>query len=124
MFCIFKIECKLYGRQDFDFFERVFQKLLLNFIWWVNCKDVEGKNVFEGGFLGLDNIGLFNCFEFFFMGGIFEQVDSIGWMGFYCLNMFNIVFEFVKYCCIYEDIVSKFFEYFIFISDVMIWRMG
>lgn len=123
-FRVFKIERKLYGRQDLDFLERVFQKLLINFTWWVNRKDVDGKNVFEGGFLGLDNIGLFNRSEPLPTGGTLEQADSTGWMAFYCLNMLNIALELAKHRRIYEDIASKFFEHFILISDAMTFRMG
>ncbi|KAJ2901337.1 glycoside hydrolase family 63 [Zalerion maritima] len=123
-FRVFKIERKLYGRQDIDFLERVFQKLLLNFTWWVNRKDMDGKNVFEGGFLGLDNIGLFNRSEPLPTGGVLEQADSTGWMAFYCLCMLNIALELAKYRRTYEDIASKFFEHFIFISDAMTFRIG
>ena len=114
----------MYGRQDIDFLERVFQKLLLNFTWWVNRKDADGKNVFEGGFLGLDNIGLFNRSEPLPTGGVLEQADSTGWMAFYCLSMLNIALELAKHRRIYEDIASKFFEHFIFISDAMTFRTG
>lgn len=120
----FKIERKMYGREDLDFLERVFQKLLLNFTWWVNRKDADGKNVFEGGFLGLDNIGLFNRSDPLPTGGVLEQADSTGWMGFYCLCMLNIALELAKHRRIYEDIASKFFEHFILISDAMQYRAG
>ncbi|PHH66695.1 hypothetical protein CDD81_6532 [Ophiocordyceps australis] len=123
-FRVFKIERKMYGRQDFDFLERVFQKLLLNFTWWVNRKDTEGKNVFEGGFLGLDNIGLFNRSEPLPTGGVLAQADSTGWMAFFCLCMLNIALELAKHRRIYEDIASKFFEHFIFISDAMTFSAG
>ncbi|KAH7256711.1 Six-hairpin glycosidase-like protein [Fusarium tricinctum] len=123
-FRTFKIERKMYGRQDLDFLERVFQKLLINFTWWVNRKDADGKNVFEGGFLGLDNIGLFNRSEPLPTGGVLEQADSTGWMAFYCLSMLNIALELAKHRRIYEDIASKFFEHFIFISDAMTFRTG
>ncbi|KAJ4486961.1 Six-hairpin glycosidase-like protein [Lentinula lateritia] len=86
-FRVFKIERKLCGRKDLEFLERVFQKLLLNFTWWVNRKDAEGNNVFEGGFLGLDNIGLFNRSEPLPTGGNLRQADGTAWMAFYCLNM-------------------------------------
>lgn len=122
VFRTFKIERKMYGRQDLDFLERVFQKLLLNFTWWVNRKDFDGKNVFEGGFLGLDNIGLFNRSEPLPTGGVLEQADSTGWMAFYCLSMLNIALELAKHRHIYEDIASKFFEHFILISDAMTYR--
>ena len=124
VFRTFKIERKMYGRQDLDFLERVFQKLLLNFTWWVNRKDYDGKNVFEGGFLGLDNIGLFNRSEPLPTGGVLEQADSTGWMAFYCLSMLNIALELAKHRRIYEDIASKFFEHFILISDAMSYRDG
>ena len=123
-FRTFKIERKMYGRQDLDFLERVFQKLLLNFTWWVNRKDAGGKNVFEGGFLGLDNIGLFNRSEPLPTGGVLEQADSTGWMAFYCLSMLNIALELAKYRRTYEDIASKFFEHFVLISDAMTFRTG
>lgn len=123
-FRTFKIERKMYGRQDLDFLERVFQKLLLNFTWWVNRKDADGKNVFEGGFLGLDNIGLFNRSEPLPTGGVLEQADSTGWMAFYCLCMLNIALELAKHRRTYEDIASKFFEHFILISDAMTFRAG
>lgn len=103
VFRTFKIERKMYGRQDLDFLERVFQKLLLNFTWWVNRKDFDGKNVFEGGFLGLDNIGIFNRSEPLPTGGVLEQADSTGWMAFYCLCMLNIALELAKHRRIYED---------------------
>ncbi|KFY16602.1 hypothetical protein V492_01224 [Pseudogymnoascus sp. VKM F-4246] len=123
-FRTFKIERKMYGRQDLDFLERVFQKLLLNFTWWVNRKDKDGKNVFEGGFLGLDNIGLFNRSEPLPTGGVLEQADSTGWMAFYCLCMLNIALELAKHRRIYEDIASKFFEHFMLISDAMTYKPG
>ena len=124
VFRTFKIERKMYGRTDLDFLERVFQKLLLNFTWWVNRRDFNDKNVFEGGFLGLDNIGLFNRSEPLPTGGVLEQADSTGWMAFYCLSMLNIALELAKHRRIYEDIASKFFEHFIIISDAMTYRAG
>jgi hypothetical protein len=87
-FRVFKIERKMHGREDVPFLERVFQKLLLNFTWWVNRKDAEGANVFEGGFLGLDNIGVFNRSEPLPTGGALRQADGTAWMAFYCLNMY------------------------------------
>ncbi|QDS73997.1 hypothetical protein FKW77_008685 [Venturia effusa] len=123
VFRTFKIERKMYGYEDLDFLERLFQKLLLNFTWWVNRKDFDGKNVFEGGFLGLDNIGLFNRSDPLPTGGTLEQADSTGWMGFYCLSMLNIALELAKHRRIYEDIASKFFEHFILISDAMQYRI-
>lgn len=118
-FRVFKIERKMYGREDLDFLERVFQKLLINFTWWVNRKDSSGSNVFEGGFLGLDNIGPFNRSEPLPTGGTLRQADGTAWMAFYALNMLNMALELAKHNPTYEDIASKFFEHFIFISDAM-----
>ncbi|EJF65137.1 hypothetical protein DICSQDRAFT_79030 [Dichomitus squalens LYAD-421 SS1] len=123
-FRVFKIERKLYGREDVQFLERVFQKLLLNFTWWVNRKDQGGNNVFEGGFLGLDNIGVFNRSEPLPTGGTLRQADGTAWMAFYSLNMLSIALELAKHNEVYEDIASKFFEHFIFISDAMTFRGG
>lgn len=116
---IFKIERRLYGREDLTFLEGVFQKLLLNFTWWVNQKDLGGRNVFEGGFLGMDNIGLFNRSEALPTGGVLEQADGTGWMGFFCLQMLSIALELAKTRPVYEEIASKFFEHFLFIADAM-----
>ncbi|KAF8552505.1 hypothetical protein OG21DRAFT_1415935 [Imleria badia] len=123
-FRVFKIERKLTGREDIPFLERVFQKLLLNFTWWVNRKDSGGHNVFEGGFLGLDNIGIFNRSEPLPTGGNLRQADGTAWMAFYCLNMLNMALELAKHNAVYEDIASKFFEHFIFISDAMTYMSG
>ncbi|THH00906.1 hypothetical protein EW026_g1701 [Hermanssonia centrifuga] len=123
-FRVFKIERKLYGVEDVPFLERVFQKLLLNFTWWVNRKDQGGNNVFEGGFLGLDNIGVFNRSEPLPTGGNLRQADGTAWMAFYCLNMLNIALELAKHNTVYEDIASKFFEHFIFIADAMTYKEG
>jgi hypothetical protein len=116
---IYKIEQKMYGRADKDFLERVFQKLLLNFTWWVNRKDREGKNIFEGGFLGLDNIGVFDRSSPLPIGGYLEQADATSWMGMYCLNLLEIALELAKSNSVYEDIASKFFEHFLYIADAM-----
>jgi glycogen debranching enzyme len=115
----YKIEQKLYGRSDRQFLERVFQKLLLNFTWWVNRKDREGKNVFEGGFLGLDNIGVFDRSAELPTGGYIEQADGTSWMGMYCLNLLTIALELAKENPVYEDIATKFFEHFLYIADAM-----
>ncbi|KAF5385960.1 hypothetical protein D9615_002643 [Tricholomella constricta] len=123
-FRVFKIERKLTGKEDLPFLERVFQKLLLNFTWWVNRKDQGGNNVFEGGFLGLDNIGAFNRSEPLPTGGTLRQADGTAWMAFYCLNMLNIALELAKHNPVYEDIASKFFEHFIFIADAMTYKEG
>jgi len=116
---IYNIERKIYGQEDKLFLERVFQKLLLNFTWWVNRKDSEGKNVFEGGFLGLDNIGVFDRSAQLPTGGHLEQADGTSWMGMYCLNMLAIALELAKDNPSYEDIASKFYEHFIYIADAM-----
>ncbi|KZT19920.1 hypothetical protein NEOLEDRAFT_1245578 [Neolentinus lepideus HHB14362 ss-1] len=123
-FRVFKIERKLYGKEDLGFLERVFQKLMINFTWWVNRKDSGGNGVFEGGFLGLDNIGLFNRSEPLPTGGTLRQADGTAWMAFYCLNMLNMALELAKHNPVYEDIASKFYEHFIFISDAMTFRSG
>ncbi|KAI6046180.1 Six-hairpin glycosidase-like protein [Pisolithus marmoratus] len=123
-FRVFKIERKLTGKEDLAFLERVFQKLLLNFTWWVNRKDSGGNNVFEGGFLGLDNIGIFNRSEPLPTGGHLRQADGTAWMAFYCLNMLNMALELAKHNPVYEDIASKFFEHFIFIADAMTYKSG
>jgi len=116
---VYKIERKMYGRTDKQFLERVFQKLLLNFTWWVNRKDLEGKNIFEGGFLGLDNIGVFDRSSKLPTGGHIEQADGTSWMGMYCLNMLTIALELAQDNPVYEDIASKFFEHFLYIADAM-----
>ncbi|WP_392530910.1 glucosidase [Nostoc sp. C117] len=116
---IYEIEKKMYGRTDKQFLERVFQKLLLNFTWWVNRKDIEGNNVFQGGFLGLDNIGIFDRSAELPTGGRINQADGTSWMGMYCLNMLTIALELAKDNPTYEDIASKFFEHFLYIADAI-----
>lgn len=117
---VYKIEQKLRGgKGDRQFLERVFQKLLLNFTWWVNRKDAEGKNVFEGGFLGLDNIGVFDRSAPLPTGGYIEQADGTSWMGMYCLNMLTIALELALENPVYEDMATKFFEHFIYIAEAM-----
>ncbi len=116
---VYKIEKKETGTGDRRFLERVFQKLLLNFTWWVNRKDAEGKNVFQGGFLGLDNIGVFDRSATLPTGGHLEQSDATSWMGMYCLNMLTIALELAKESPAYEDMASKFFEHFVYICRAM-----
>lgn len=116
---VYQIEQKIYGRADLEFLERVFQKLLLNFTWWVNREDLEGSNVFEGGFLGLDNIGVFDRSKPLPTGGYIQQSDGTSWMAMYSLNMLHIALELTKHDPVYEDIASKFFEHFIYIADAM-----
>jgi len=116
---VFKIEKKMYGNADYMFLERVFQKLLLNFTWWVNRKDAAGRNIFEGGFLGMDNIGVFDRSSELPIGGHLHQADGTSWMAKYCLNMLAIALELTKKNMVYEDIASKFFEHFIYIARAM-----
>ena len=116
---VYKIEEKRKGKGDRTFLERVFQKLLLNFTWWVNRKDAQGNNVFEGGFLGLDNIGVFDRSAALPTGGYIEQADGTSWMAMYCLNMLTISLELAKENPVYEDMATKFFEHFIYIADAM-----
>jgi hypothetical protein len=107
------------GVGDRRFLERIFHKLLLNFTWWVNRKDAEGLNIFEGGFLGLDNIGVFDRSRPLPTGGRLAQSDGTSWMAMYCLNMLAIALELAGEDDTYEDVASKFFEHFIFIADAM-----
>jgi hypothetical protein len=116
---VYKIEKRLRGVADRQFLERVFQKLLLNFTWWVNRKDPEGSNVFEGGFLGLDNIGVFDRSRPLPGGGHLEQSDGTAWVGMYCLNMLAIALELAVDNPAYEDMASKFLEHFVYIAHAM-----
>ena len=116
---VYQIEKKATGKGDRAFLERVFQKLLLNFTWWVNRKDAEGNNVFQGGFLGLDNIGVFDRSAQLPTGGHLNQSDGTSWMAVYSLNMLAIALELARENNVYEDIASKFFEHFLFIADAM-----
>ncbi|MDB6171885.1 MAG: hypothetical protein JWL59_1196 [Chthoniobacteraceae bacterium] len=107
------------GGRDTHFLESVFQKLLLNFTWWVNRKDLEGNNLFAGGFLGLDNIGVFDRSKELPTGGCLQQADGTSWMAFYCLSLLSMALELAEYDPVYEDMASKFFEHFIGITDAM-----
>jgi hypothetical protein len=107
------------GKRDRKFLERVFQKLLINFTWWVNRKDVAGRQIFAGGFLGLDNIGIFDRSKPLPSGEILEQADGTAWMAFFCTTMLAIALELASEDPAYEDIASKFFEHFVAIADTM-----
>ena len=112
---VFRID----GSRDYEFLERIFHKLLLNFTWWVNRKDAEGNNVFEGGFLGLDNIGPFDRSEALPVDGVLEQSDGTAWMAMYCLNMLEIALIMARHDHAYEDIATKFLEHFTLIALAM-----
>jgi len=116
---VYKIEKKRTGKGDRQFLERVFHKLLLNFTWWVNRKDAGGMNVFQGGFLGLDNIGLFDRSAPLPTGGYIEQSDGTSWMAMYTLNLLAIALELASENPAYEDVASKFWEHFIYIAHAM-----
>jgi hypothetical protein len=116
---VYKIDQRRSGQGDREFLERVFHKQLLNFTWWVNRKDSEGNNVFEGGFLGLDNIGVFDRSAPLPTGGYIEQSDGTSWMGMFCLNMMTIAMELATENRAYESIAIKFFEHFMYIAQAM-----
>jgi hypothetical protein len=116
---IYKIEKRIRGAADRDFLESSFHKLLLNFTWWVNRKDAEGMNIFQGGFLGLDNIGVFDRSAPLPTGGYLEQSDGTSWMAMFCLNMLAIALELARENPAYENVASKFFEHFIHIAHAM-----
>jgi hypothetical protein len=119
---LYRIETEL-GRADLRFLERSFQGLMQNFNWWINRKDPEGKNVFAGGFLGLDNIGVFDRSAPLPTGGNLDQADGTAWMAFYCLCMFEIALILIEYDPMYEEIASRFLEQFAWITYAMD-RMG
>jgi hypothetical protein len=117
---VYQIEKKMFGGNgDREFLERIFQKLLLNFTWWVNRKDVDGNNVFQGGFLGLDNIGIFDRSAQLPTGGHINQSDGTAWMAVYTLNMLAMALEIAQHNHVYEDIASKFFEHFLYIAHAL-----
>lgn len=115
---VYNIEKQQKGAGDIVFLKRIFQKLLINFTWWINRKDRQGNNLFEGGFLGLDNIGVFNRS---FHGGEMrlEQADGTSWMGTYALNMMDIALEIALHDASFEDTVTKFFEHFVLIAEAL-----
>jgi hypothetical protein len=116
---VFKVEKWKNGKGDRAFLERIFHKLLLNFTWWINRKDVDGKNVFQGGFLGLDNIGVFDRSATLPSGGHIEQSDGTSWMAMYSLDMLAIALELANDDPTYEDVASKFWEHFVYIATAM-----
>jgi hypothetical protein len=116
---VYKIDKKLRGKADRAFLVRIFHKLMLNFTWWVNRKDAEGMNIFQGGFLGLDNIGVFDRSAPLPTGGHLEQSDGTSWMAMYTLNLLAIAFELAKDDPAYEDVASKFWEHFLHIANAM-----
>ena len=107
------------GTGDIVFLERIFHKLLLNFTWWVNRKDAHGRNIFQGGFLGLDNIGVFDRSAPLPSGGYLSQADATSWMAMYCLNMLRIALELALHNPVYQDVATKFFEHFLYIAQAM-----
>jgi hypothetical protein len=116
---VYQIDRRINGTADRTFLERVFLKLLINFTWWVNREDREGRNIFQGGFLGLDNIGVFDRSHALPTGGFLEQSDGTAWMGMYCLNLMGIALELAREESAYEDIATKCFEHFMAIAGAM-----
>ncbi|MCX2477489.1 glucosidase [Pedobacter sp. MC2016-15] len=113
---VYQIDKKAKGKGDVEFLIDLFNKLLLNFTWWVNQKDSEGNNIFEGGFLGLDNIGVFNRSQPVPGGGFLEQADGTSWMAMYALNMLEISLELASHHHVFEAMAIKFFEHFLYIA--------
>ncbi len=116
---VYSLEKARTGKGDRQFLERCFHKLLINFAWWVNKVDSQGMNVFEGGFLGLDNITVVDRSERLPDGAILEQSDATGWMGFFCLNMMRIALELAHENRAYETMATKFFQHFVYIGGAM-----
>ena len=119
VFRIFRLDAKAKGVKDYVFLESLFHKLLINFTWWVNRKDEEGNNIFEGGFLGLDNIGVFDRSAPLPQGVVAEQADATSWMAMYALNMLHISLELATYNKAYTGMATKFFEHFLYIAGAM-----
>lgn len=119
VFRVFKIDEYLKGKPDLEFLESAFQKLLMNFTWWVNKKDNNGNNIFEGGFLGLDNIGVFDRNTTLPNGEHLEQSDGTSWMAMFALNMMRIALELAQYNRVYEEMATKFFEHFLYIANAL-----
>jgi hypothetical protein len=116
---LYRSERFMSGRGDVEFLKRSFSKLMLNFTWWVNRKDRFGKNVFEGGFLGLDNIGVFDRSKGLPSGGVLEQADGTAWMALFCQNMIEMSIELATHDACYDDLVHKFLEHFLWIASGM-----
>ena len=116
---VFRLEEKLHGRRDIDFLKRAFNKLVLNFTWWVNRKDDNDNNIFEGGFLGLDNIGVFDRSSTIPNGGLLDQADGTAWMAMFSLNMLDMALEIAQEDATYEDMAIKFLEHFVYISAAL-----
>lgn len=116
---VYKIDAKLRGEPDRPFLEGLFHKLMLNFTWWVNRKDRAGRNVFQGGFLGLDNISVFDRSKPLPTGGYIDQCDGTSWMAFYCIGMWRIAIELARENKVYEDTATKFFEHFLRIANAI-----
>jgi hypothetical protein len=116
---VYYTDKKMTGKGDIDFLKKIFQKLIINFTWWVNRKDANGNNVFEGGFLGLDNIGLFNRDSLWDKNIILEQTDGTSWMGMYALNMMDIALEIAGHDNTFEDSATKFYEHFVIIAEAL-----
>ncbi len=116
---VYTIDRKKTGKGDLNFLERVFHKLTLNFTWWVNRQDAEGRNIFQGGFLGLDNIGVFDRSAPLPTGGFIQQSDGTSWMGMFCIYLLTIALELAQANRAYEDIATKFFEHFLYIAAAM-----
>ncbi len=116
---VYEMDAARTGTKDRAFLERIFHKLLLNFTWWVNRKDADGRNVFQGGFLGLDNIGVFDRSKPLPTGGTMDQADGTAWMAMYTLNLLRIAMELGETNPSYEDLATKFFEHFLYIAEAM-----
>ena len=116
---VYEMERERTGKGDLQFLERMFHKLMLNFTWWVNRKDVNGRNVFQGGFLGLDNIGVFDRSAQLPTGGHIDQADGTSWMAMYSLNLMRMALELAQHNPVYQDVATKFFEHFLYIAAAM-----
>jgi hypothetical protein len=116
---VYNMDRERSGKADRDFLEKCFHKLLINFAWWVNKVDVQGNNIFEGGFLGLDNITLFDRSEKLPGGAILEQSDATGWMGMFCQNLMRIALELAKTNPVYEGMATKFFQHYVYVGSAM-----